>query len=1191
MRIRRLDLTRYGKFTGTSLDFGERPAEGGDLHVVYGLNEAGKSTALSATLDLLFGIEHKSEYGFLHPYPSMEIGAALEIDGALHDLVRLKRGAGHPSLFHADQSPASDAVIAGALSGIGREAFRNMFSLDDETLERGGDAILQSKGDLGELLFSASAGLAEIGAALAKTGEEADALHKKQARSTVIAGLKARLAELKTRREALDTAASAYAALSQTATRAGEAYRTGLAELGRVKADLEHATRLLKAAPVAADYRATAETLAAYAGLPRAPEAYGRDLPSLRDAEARLGALIEAGRERAGSLLQEIDALVPDEAVLSLAGEIRAMRDAMGRYATAEEDLPRRRASLAAHEARVAALLHRLGQGDHADPAALILPAPVTGRLRELIEARSGVDARLRTADEEFRRAGEAVEAAQRAAGRGTAESEADDPTASGQRPDRPEGEERALSNLAQALRRVRDSDAPVRLRLCQRERPQAERKLEQAMDKLAGFGVDAPFAADPKALAALVPPDETRVEAWRAALAELDRRRARHREKHRDLEAEAAAATARLEALRGAAGAIGDDEARRLRAARDAAWARHSDRLDPASAAVFAAALEADDRIVEARLTRARDLTELRQFEAALAVAEAGRAVQDAALAAVEVDVACLLAEMSDAVPPGIALPAPGRIGAFLDRLAAFALRRTEALAAAAALGAIVSGEAAARAEAQADGRALAQACRLCGAVGTMAGGEGDEAGETIPIAELAALAEDLIEERRAGSVKAAQATAALADSEAQLTRRREARREAAEALRRWQGDWSAALAGRWIDPDAGIGAVREILDVLGELAAALRERDEMGHRVETMLADQAALAERCDGLLRRLGETADETPPPRLVEALAARLDEAEKVAALLGDRRAEREAEEARTLALLEELRHAAARKEEMTALFGVETLAEVAEALERVAERARLERRLGELGRTLVADLQAAGVEDALARLAAADLGEAERAAGELAARQEDLETHARELFANQKRAAEALEAIGGGDEVARLQVERQTVLIEMEEAARRHLRLKAGALVAEEALRRFRDRHRSTMMGRASEAFAAMTRGAYSGLSARPDKDRETLIGLPREGGSKLATAMSKGTRFQLYLALRLAGYEEFASARRAVPFLADDIMETFDEPRSEEVLRRLAKLSRIGQVVYFTHHRHLCDIARLVEPGVRIHQL
>ena len=37
-----------------------------------------------------------------------------------------------------------------------------MFSLDDETLENGGESILASKGDLGQLLFSASAGLADL---------------------------------------------------------------------------------------------------------------------------------------------------------------------------------------------------------------------------------------------------------------------------------------------------------------------------------------------------------------------------------------------------------------------------------------------------------------------------------------------------------------------------------------------------------------------------------------------------------------------------------------------------------------------------------------------------------------------------------------------------------------------------------------------------------------------------------------------------------------------------------------------------------------------------------------------------------------------------------------------------------------------------------------------------------------------
>ena len=119
----------------------------------------------------------------------------------------------------------------------------------------------------------------------------------------------------------------------------------------------------------------------------------------------------------------------------------------------------------------------------------------------------------------------------------------------------------------------------------------------------------------------------------------------------------------------------------------------------------------------------------------------------------------------------------------------------------------------------------------------------------------------------------------------------------------------------------------------------------------------------------------------------------------------------------------------------------------------------------------------------------------------------------------------------------------------------------------------------------------ITRDEYSGLATRPDNDREALIGLPRHGGSKLAVEMSKGTQFQLYLALRLAGYEEFAAARPSVPFVADDIMETFDEPRSEEVLRLFGQMARVGQVIYLTHHRHLCEIAVQVVPDARVHEI
>ena len=141
MRLRRLDLTRYGKFTDYSIDFGEHESDTPDLHIVYGLNEAGKSTALSAYLDLLFGIEERTRYSFLHQGKAMEIGACLEFEGSAHEFRRVKQRSN--SLLDEHGQPVNEAVLGFPLAGLTRDAYRMMFSLDDQTLEDGGNAILE----------------------------------------------------------------------------------------------------------------------------------------------------------------------------------------------------------------------------------------------------------------------------------------------------------------------------------------------------------------------------------------------------------------------------------------------------------------------------------------------------------------------------------------------------------------------------------------------------------------------------------------------------------------------------------------------------------------------------------------------------------------------------------------------------------------------------------------------------------------------------------------------------------------------------------------------------------------------------------------------------------------------------------------------------------------------------------------
>ena len=185
----------------------------------------------------------------------------------------------------------------------------------------------------------------------------------------------------------------------------------------------------------------------------------------------------------------------------------------------------------------------------------------------------------------------------------------------------------------------------------------------------------------------------------------------------------------------------------------------------------------------------------------------------------------------------------------------------------------------------------------------------------------------------------------------------------------------------------------------------------------------------------------------------------------------------------------------------------------------------------------------------------------------------------------------LEAVGGDDVVARIEEKRRTILEEIKEGARRYLTLRAGVAAADAALRLYRDRHRGAMMERASRAFSEISRGAYRGLTTEPNGQSEMLIALGADGGSKAAEQLSKGARFQLYLALRVAGYHELAKVRVPAPFIADDIMETFDHFRAEEALRLFAEMGRVGQVIYFTHHLHLAEIAMRVCPEARVHEL
>jgi len=171
MRLRRLDLDRFGLFTDRSIDL---PPATVDFHLVVGPNEAGKSTLRAAVSELLFGIDVRSPYNFLHDYRELRLGALLEQGAERLELVRLKRN--KQPLVDRAGAPLPDGVLAPFLGGVDKEFFRRMFGLDHAGLAQGGDAILNAKEDVSRMLFEASSGLSGLGELRGHLEEEAKSL-------------------------------------------------------------------------------------------------------------------------------------------------------------------------------------------------------------------------------------------------------------------------------------------------------------------------------------------------------------------------------------------------------------------------------------------------------------------------------------------------------------------------------------------------------------------------------------------------------------------------------------------------------------------------------------------------------------------------------------------------------------------------------------------------------------------------------------------------------------------------------------------------------------------------------------------------------------------------------------------------------------------------------------------------------
>jgi len=1130
MRLNRLDLIRYGRFKDADISF-PKPAEGmPDVTVIFGQNEAGKSTAFNGFLELLFGFKCGAHpYAFRFDRSDLVVGAELDLPER-GTMVFRRNSKRTQSLMDANDRPINEAILSGALYGLTQDTYEERFSLNEKGLREGGERIAGAQGDLGQLLHAGLSGLTGMAQTLDSLAEQADRFYKKRGRGTVLKTGSDRLKEIgrELRADRLTT----------------ERERNLRHDRDRTLADFETADPELRQA-----YQRQAASKAAEVWYDRTEEMgqltealvdspVGPDLPS--DAAERVAGLVEkiaAQTIRIREAEEEIakqDQIIADHPVDKLAQPLTAELERldqltvdgaplMGRASTARADLERRCEDRDKLRRQIDKALGLLGVPDAPVSTVALEPSDLeelAAAVQECLTASLSADA-----------AREAVEAAR--IQQGKAPSEPQDLT--------------ALRAAFDNWKAVADMSA-------------FEVAHSQALARLTKVTAGLPQSWT-DLVAAGLPARETLDEVsrdWATLTADLASARKDREARVAEL-VEARADLTTQEAAPDAVDIVKTEETRRQR---DIEWQQHRGDLTAETAEQFEAAMYADDSARAHYLTgaeaRQRLLAAQGKVRSAEVRHETAKTRHDDLIAQHD-----RLSERCSRLALALGFEAGTPPSAFNARQQALTTAAEAAVDSSSAEKALKD-----RIVQQEGARdALIAAARPLG---------DDAAQGDLPTQVQRALTLEESDREAWAKWQYSEKINAELDNKAE-----QARDDFDTALNKLE-QLTAALPL----PDRSLEGIRAALPHLRSMQQLYGEYQKLSVRIGALEQAIAALADSAERLTRVLGEPENEAgaDPIQIIDrarsrqTLAARAVEKRAEAVSRRDeldhskRRAETERQDANT---------------DLDSCFegqGGQDLVprdRVAKLVER--DRLRTEKAMAERDRQKAHE----GIDTDLFAEELGRMPDATRAT-ELEQALQDVQL-TRDSARDAQREADRLyrEAFQAADR-SDLATEQATLLEELRSGARRAAVARLGVLAARGALRRLAAERRGSMLRDVEEAFVTMTTPAWTGVDVWTQTEGEKLVGIQPDGNAVPVEQMSTGTMGQLYFALRLAGYRSFAREPGPLPMVLDDIMETFDDARARAALQLCAEIGANGQAILFTHHAHLVELARDCIEGVEI---
>lgn len=258
---------------------------------------------------------------------------------------------------------------------------------------------------------------------------------------------------------------------------------------------------------------------------------------------------------------------------------------------------------------------------------------------------------------------------------------------------------------------------------------------------------------------------------------------------------------------------------------------------------------------------------------------------------------------------------------------------------------------------------------------------------------------------------------------------------------------------------------------------------------------------------------------------------------------------------------------------------------AEASKNAQELAHLEEQLEAEGNVSFAS------EDE--RLLASDHDAALRAEEDLAEEIEDIEREVSHLTERIGAGRLGLEQMRAESNAADAAADAQRALARVKDHVSRWCRARLASVLLSREIERYREENQAPLLLSTSSFFSRLTLESFTGVRAGfDDKDKPCLRCVRADGQEVDIGGLSDGTRDQLYLSLRLSSLLRRAEVAEPMPLILDDVLIQLDDQRAAAALSVLSDVSKKMQILFFTHHARLVDLARsAIDQGLVVHEL